>query len=123
MTQPGETDGFGFREHLASVRKYAPQIHFDFAVINDQCITSEQARVYAADGAVQVLLERNADAESCDAGIEVVRADLLDQGEMVRHNSARLGRVVVDCAARHKNVKFATAEMTGKLNSNVIALN
>jgi uncharacterized cofD-like protein len=123
MTQPGETDGFGFREHLASVRKYAPQIHFDFAVINDQCITSEQARVYAADGAVQVLLERNADAESCDAGIEVVRADLLDQGEMVRHNSARLGRVVVDCAARHKKIKFATAEMTGKLNSNVIALN
>jgi uncharacterized cofD-like protein len=123
MTQPGETDGFGFREHLTTVRKYAPQIHFDFAVINDRTISSEQARVYAADGAVQVLLERNADAENCDAGIEVVCADLLDQGEMVRHNSARLGRVVVDCAARHKNIKFATAEMTGKLNSNVIALN
>jgi uncharacterized cofD-like protein len=123
MTQPGETDGFGFREHLASVRNYAPQIHFDYAVVNNESITSEQARVYAADGAVQVLLEQSSDAESCDAGIEIVRADLLDEGEMVRHNSNRLGRVVVDCAVRHKQTKFATAEMTDKLNPNVIAVN
>ena len=123
MTQPGETDGFGFREHLATVRKYAPQIHFDYTIVNDRAITSEQAKVYAADGAVQVVLERAADAEACDAGIEVVRADLLDQGDMVRHNSDRLGRVVVDCAARHRHLKFATTEMTDKLNPNVIALN
>ena len=123
MTQPGETDGFGFREHLASVRNYAPQIHFDYAVVNNQAITSEQARVYAADGAVQVLLEPAADAEACDAGIEVVRANLLDEGEMVRHNSQRLARVVVDCAIRDKQIKFATGEMTDKLNPNVIALN
>ena len=123
MTQPGETDGFGFREHLASVRNYAPQIHFDYAIVNDQSITSEQARVYAADGAVQVLLEPTSDAESCDAGIEIVRADLLDEGEMVRHNAERLGRVVVDCAVRHRHSKFATAEITDKLNPNVIAVN
>jgi len=123
MTQPGETNGFGFCEHLATVRKYAPQIHFDYTIVNDRAITSEQAKVYAADGAVQVVLERTADAEACDAGIEVVRADLLDQGEMVRHNSERLGRVVVDCVTRHRHLKFATAEMTDKLNPNVIALN
>jgi hypothetical protein len=108
---------------LASVRNYAPQIHFDYAIVNHQSITSEQARVYAADGAEQVLLEPAADAEACDAGIEVVRADLLDEGEMVRHNSKRLGRVVVDCALRHRQTRFAAAEMTDKLNPNVIALN
>lgn len=123
MTQPGETDGFGFREHLATVRSYAPQIHFDYTIVNDRPISSEQAEVYAADGAVQVLLERTADAEACDNGIEVVRTDLLDDGEMVRHHSERLARAVIECATRHRAHKFAAAEMTDKLDSNVIALN
>jgi uncharacterized cofD-like protein len=123
MTQPGETDGFGFHEHLESVRNYAPQIQFDYIIVNDRAITTEQARVYAADGAVQVLLEKTADAEAGNAGIEIVRADLLDQGEMVRHNSQRLGRVVVDCAIRRKPDRFATTEMMDKLNPNVVALN
>src|SRR4051812_5327737 len=77
MTQPGETSGYGFREHLATVREYAPQIHFDYTIVNDRLINSDQARIYAADGAVQVLLEGSADANACDAGIEIVRADLL----------------------------------------------
>jgi uncharacterized cofD-like protein len=123
MTQPGETDGYGFRKHLATVRHYAPQIHFDYTIVNDRDISSEQAKVYAADGAVQVTLDSTADAEACNAGIKVVRADLLDEGEMVRHNSERLARAVVDCAARPHPHKFATAEMTDKLESNVIALN
>jgi uncharacterized cofD-like protein len=123
MTQPGETDGFGFREHLATVREYAPQIHFDYTIINSRVINSEQAKVYAADGAVQVLLAKTAEAESCDSGIQVVRADLLDDGEKVRHNSARLARSVIDCAAQHRARKLAGAEMPDRLDSNVIALN
>jgi uncharacterized cofD-like protein len=123
MTQPGETDGFGFREHLGTVRKYAPQLHFDYTIVNDRDISSEQAKVYAEDGAVPVRLESAVDAEACDAGIEVVRADLLDEGEMVRHNSERLARAVVDCAAHDRAKRFATADVTDKLNPNVIALN
>jgi uncharacterized cofD-like protein len=123
MTQPGETDGYGFREHLATVRNYAPQIHFDYTIFNDRPISPEQARIYAADGAVEVRLESAADAEACDAGIEVVGADLLDDGEMVRHNCERLARVVVDCAANYRAKKFAAADMTENLSPNVIALN
>ena len=123
MTQPGETDGYGFRDHLATVRNYAPQIHFDYAIVNDRDISSEQARVYAADGAVPVRLERAEDGEVCDAGIEVICADLLDEGEMVRHSSERLARAVVDCAANNRKQKFASAEMAKNLNPNVIAVN
>jgi uncharacterized cofD-like protein len=111
MTQPGETDGYGVREHLATVRNYAPQIHFDYTVINDRAISSEQAKTYAADGAVQVLLEKTTDANACDAGIEVVCADLLDDGEMVRHNSERLARVVIACAADDRAKKLAQTDM------------
>lgn len=123
MTQPGETEGFGFREHLATVRHYASQIHFDYTIVNRRAITAEQAQMYAADGAVQVLLTTPADATACDAGIEIVSADLLDEGEMVRHNSSRLARAVVDCALGDRARKFATAELPDRLDSNVIALN
>ena len=36
MTQPGETDGYSAREHLETIKKYAPEIHFDFVVVNDR---------------------------------------------------------------------------------------
>src|SRR5205823_7512318 len=111
MTQPGETEGYGFRDHLATVRNYAPQIHFDYTISNDRAISDEQAKMYAADGAVQVLMEKTTDANACDAGVEVVCADLLDDGEMVRHNSEQLARVVIACAADDRAKKLAQTEM------------
>src|SRR5215831_12131331 len=43
MTQPGETDGYSARKHLSVVKQYAPEIHFDFIVINSRAISGEQA--------------------------------------------------------------------------------
>jgi len=98
MTQPGETDGYGFREHLETVRQYAPQIYFDYAIVNDRLITSSQAELYRADGAAQILPD-DIGSRSNLAG-EIVRADLLDAGEMVRHNSEALARMVISSAAQ-----------------------
>ena len=36
MTQPGETDGYTARQHLEVVKKYAPEIHFDFVIVNNR---------------------------------------------------------------------------------------
>ena len=109
MTQPGETDGYGFREHLETVRRYAPQIDFDYAIINDRAISDQQTDRYRADGARQVLPES---AESLpDGGTEIVRADLLDEGEMVRHDSERLARVVIACGTTARPENLAGAEL------------
>ena len=54
MTQPGETDGYSARKHLETIKKYAPEIHFDFVVVNDRRISKEQAELYAAEGAYQI---------------------------------------------------------------------
>jgi uncharacterized cofD-like protein len=97
MTQPGETDGYTARRHVEVVRAYAPEIHFDYVVVNNRLVSAEQAARYAAEGAQQIgltdhLLEREFSGET-----EVVRADLLDEGEMVRHSPAKLARVIVAC--------------------------
>jgi uncharacterized cofD-like protein len=97
MTQPGETDGYTARRHLEVVKRYAPEIGFDYVVVNNRPVSDEQADRYAAEGARQIgltdhLLEREFSAEA-----EIVRADLLDEGEKVRHSPDKLARVIIAC--------------------------
>jgi uncharacterized cofD-like protein len=96
MTQPGETDGYSARKHLETIQKYAPEIHFDFVIVNDRRISKEQAELYAAEGAYQIGIAGSLD-DAIDQGTEIVRADLLYDGEKVRHNSDRLAQVVLNC--------------------------
>lgn len=97
MTQPGETDNYSARQHLETIRRYAPEIHFDFVIINDKKITDEQAQRYALEGAYQIGLGDDELDSIVDRSTQVVRANLLEEGEKVRHNSAVLADVVLAC--------------------------
>lgn len=97
MTQPGETDGYTARQHLEMVKKYAPEIHFDFVIVNNRPISEEQRQRYAAEGANQIGLEEDDINKLASGDTEVIRADLLASGEKARHDSASLARVVVRC--------------------------
>jgi uncharacterized cofD-like protein len=99
MTQPGETDGYTAQQHLETVKKYAPEIHFDFVVVNDRRISKEQAELYAAEDAYQIGIDDPID-DALDQSTQIMRADLLDVGQKVRHNSARLASVVLSCRER-----------------------
>jgi uncharacterized cofD-like protein len=99
MTQPGETDGYTARAHLEAVKKYAPEIHFDFVIVNNRRISAEQAERYAAEGAYQIGIDDPID-DVVDQSTEIVRADLLDSGEKVRHNAEQLAEVVLGCRER-----------------------
>jgi uncharacterized cofD-like protein len=99
MTQPGETDGYTARAHLETVKKYAPEIHFDFVVVNDRRISKEQSELYAAEGAYQIGIDDPIE-DVLDQATEIVRADLLDEEEKVRHNADRLAQVVLKCRER-----------------------
>ena len=100
MTQPGETDGYTARQHLETVKAYAPEIHFDFVVVNDQPASPEQQARYAAEGAHQIDIETGEFEGALDGEAEIVRAALLDEGEKARHNSDNLAKVVFQCWRR-----------------------
>ena len=99
MTQPGETDGYTARQHLETLRHFAPEIEFDFVVVNDRRISKEQAELYATEAAYQIGIDDPIE-DPLDHTTEIVRADLLDEGEKVRHNSERLARVVMACCEK-----------------------
>ena len=99
MTQPGETDNYTARRHLATIKSYAPEIHFDFVIVNDRPITKEQEQRYALEGARQIGIDDAPDfiAGVLDQSTVVIRTNLLEEGEKVRHDSALLARVVLAC--------------------------
>ena len=97
MTQPGETDGYTARQHLETVKAYAPEIHFDFVIVNSQPVSEEQRTRYAAEGAHQIGFQEDALDTALAGDTEVVRASLLSEGEQARHDSDSLARVVLSC--------------------------
>lgn len=97
MTQPGETEGFSARRHLEIVRRHAPEIDFDYVVVNNRPINAEQSERYRSEGAEQIGLQ-NSISPSTVEGAEIIYGNLLDDGEMVRHHSEKLARVVLLCA-------------------------
>ncbi|MBC7900101.1 MAG: YvcK family protein [Saprospiraceae bacterium] len=107
MTQPGETDGLTSRGHLEIVREYASSLNFDYIVVNNRPISERQTEVYEFEGAEQIGVHGSI-SEATIEGAELVSADLLDEGDQVRHNSDRLARCVLRCAAyeNHLNQQF-----------------
>jgi uncharacterized cofD-like protein len=100
MTQPGETDDYSARQHLETIKTYAPEIVFDFVIMNDRRITEEQARRYALEGARQIGIDEDSPdsvATVLDQSTRIVHTNLLEEGEKVRHDSALLAKVVLAC--------------------------
>lgn len=103
MTQPGETDGYTARAHLDKVKEYAPEIEFDFIIVNDRAISDEQVARYAAEGACQIGLTHGID-EAYGSRTEIIRADLLDEGERVRHSPEKLTQTIMYCYTQAREV-------------------
>ncbi len=106
MTQPGETDGLTSRRHLEIVREYAPEIDFDYVIVNNRPISEDQLQRYAEEGAEQIGVRGSITPETIE-GAEVVYGNLLDEGEKVRHHPEKLAQVVLLCALQpRKKVLF-----------------
>lgn len=102
MTQPGETDGYNSRKHLEIIKEYAPEIDFDFIVVNNRPINSLQAERYADEGAEQIGVHGSISPKTIE-GVEIIYGNLLDDGEKVRHHPDKLAQVVLLCAMKQKS--------------------
>lgn len=97
MTQPGETSGFGVKEHLEALFDAAPELKLDYIIINYQAISPEFQKIYLADGAVQIgLSEANLPELTCYGHkINVIARNLLDEtSDKVRHCPEKLAKAV-----------------------------
>lgn len=100
MTQPGETDSFSAGDHLDVLLRHAGEPLIDYALVNLAFPASRLTAKYKAEGADPVL----ADLRRIEKmGIEPIGANLISETELVRHDSDRLARAIIDLIARHRS--------------------
>jgi len=99
MTQPGETDGLSARRHLEIVSDYAPDVHFDYLVVNSQPVSKLQSELYELEGAEQIGVHGSISTDTIE-GAAIVYDNLLAEGEKVRHDPNKLAQAVLNCAVR-----------------------
>ncbi|MEZ5343954.1 MAG: YvcK family protein [Pyrinomonadaceae bacterium] len=110
MTQPGETEGFTARQHIEAISKYAPEIEFDYVIVNDHPVSSSQAAKYMDQGAKQIGLSGSISPKTIE-GAEIIYGNLLDKGEKIRHDSRKLAQIVMLCALQQPQMKSMRARL------------
>jgi hypothetical protein len=73
---------------------------FDYIILNNRPITHEQESIYASEGAVQIGVHGSISGSAIE-GVTIIYDNLLSEGDMVRHDPARLAGCVLSCAANH----------------------
>jgi uncharacterized cofD-like protein len=102
MTQPGETTGFNAQAHIDAILSYAPQLHFNFMLVNNSPLSEEQYRCYAAKGAFPVAINIDQAIESMElvngGKMKIYYCDLLNDSNPARHNAGKLAAIIKNIA-------------------------
>ncbi len=98
MTQPGETDGMMGADHLRAIERLASRGIVDTVLANASEAPRHLLTHYAETGSEPVTVQRR-ELEAMD--VEVIEADLLAaDNDLIRHDSEKLARAVLDLAPR-----------------------
>jgi uncharacterized cofD-like protein len=93
MTQPGETTDYSVAEHLRAIQTHVKPRIVDYVVANRQKVSAVVAKRYRKEGASQVPVDATGLRE---LGVKVLLGNLLEEHSVIRHNSARLARLLLD---------------------------
>jgi uncharacterized cofD-like protein len=92
MTQPGETNRYTAYQHLQSIIEHGGRDVVDYIIVNTQPISARMLEKYGAEGAHPVKVDEELIAK---AGVKLIKADLVNQYNMVRHDGDKLARVIM----------------------------
>jgi len=86
MTQPGETDDMDAAAHYEAVHRYLGPEAVDSILVHRGALPSDNLAVYAEENSYPVTTDR---ARMID-GVTVVERDLLEAGDLIRHDPVKL---------------------------------
>jgi uncharacterized cofD-like protein len=98
MTQPGETQHYSVADHVRAIYDHTRKKLFDYVVINRAPIAPRVRRRYEAQHAEPVAPSH---AELHRMGLRFVPGDLLQGDVLVRHDPARLSRLLLEHFVTH----------------------
>lgn len=99
MTEPGETDGYHVSDHLQAIIDHCGSNFVDIVLANNQEIPKHLLKRYSQENSFSV----TGDSASVNwLGVKYAEAELLQEGETIRHDSNRLARELVRLLFRLK---------------------
>ncbi|HLX10888.1 MAG TPA: 2-phospho-L-lactate transferase CofD family protein, partial [Thermoanaerobaculia bacterium] len=96
MTQPGETDGMMGAAHLHAIERHIGSGLIHTVLYSSTPIPAPLLAHYAETGSQPVAVEAAAMARS---GVELAAADLLAEGDLIRHDPEKLSQAVLGLLA------------------------
>lgn len=99
MTQPGETSRFSAADHIQVLINHCPNRHIVDNVVVNNWIPLALVEKYAQVGSVPVEIDTE---RLHHMNIDVIERVLVDDGEVIRHNSRKLARAIVTWFKRYQ---------------------
>ncbi len=93
MTQPGETQHYSVADHVRAIYEHSRKGLFDYVVVNRKPVPERLLRRYRAQGAEPV---QQSLGELRRMGLRYITGDLLHHNRVVRHDQARLTRLLLE---------------------------
>jgi uncharacterized cofD-like protein len=97
MTEPGESEGLTASQHVAVLRRHAPELPIHDVLLNSAPVPDGLLTRYAVTGATPVLHDLHALRA---LGCRPVLRDLLEEGSKVRHDPRALAAALLESAWR-----------------------
>lgn len=112
MTQPGETTDYSVADHLEAISKHAHgKKIIDYVLVNNAPPQKKQLEKYATDGQFPVDVDYS---RIKDLGIRVFPTNLLQRGNLVRHNFRKLARALAEICLKEEKKRKKTKKKKQK---------
>lgn len=93
MTQAGETDSYKASDHIKAIAEHTSRGIVDYCIVNMGKVPEDLLEKYKGEGAYPV----TADEEEARAlGCEIIKANIIDTKDFVRHDPYKLAKIIID---------------------------
>ena len=92
MTQAGETEGYSAFDHIKAIIEHSSPKIIDSCIVNSAKIPKELLEKYSLESSYPVNVELQ---KIRQAGYRVIEDDIVDVKDYVRHDSAKLARIII----------------------------
>ncbi|TAN59477.1 YvcK family protein [bacterium] len=91
MTQDGETDGYSAYDHVKAIVDHSSSRIIDYCILNSAHISADVLERYKQENSYPVVMDVQ---KIRAAGYRVIEDDIITSGDYVRHDPAKLARII-----------------------------
>lgn len=110
MTENGETNNFGVKEHFKTIKSICPDFKVDKVIANDFVLDSQKIiERYKSENQEQVLPDKDDEIYFKENNIQLIKDNIIlvdeDTKKYIKHNAKRLSEILLDIYLEESETK------------------